>query len=129
MKTSSVYTAYAMKCRRQSQENIDNCIPVLDVQNHVRRNLTSLAEENWRRLKSALKSGVLVSRSWRAPATLVSSSDGFEREGLFATILLRALMVAEFVVNCRDGNGFRETRDTRARTFGDCAGSKNKRTH
>lgn len=33
---------------------------------------------------------MFVSRSYRAPAMLVSSSDGFARDGLFAAILLRA---------------------------------------
>jgi hypothetical protein len=53
---------------------------------------------------------VFVSRSNRAPAMLVSSSDGFWREALFGAILLSALaIVAVVVVRFKmDGGNFEE---------------------
>lgn len=56
--------------------------------------LTSRAETNCKGLRAAFRSGVLVSRSERAPAREVSSSEGFCREGLLGAILLRAAMIA-----------------------------------
>jgi hypothetical protein len=57
--------------------------------------LTSLADEIWRGRRAAFRSEVLVSRSYRAPAMVVSSSEGFWRDGLVAAILLRALIFAD----------------------------------
>lgn len=51
-----------------------------------------------------MRSAVFDSRSKRAVAMLVSSSEGLWREGLVAAILLRALMVA-VVVDGRIENG------------------------
>lgn len=60
------------------------------------RILTSRAETNCRGRRATLRSAVLVSRSYSAPAMLVSSSEGFWRDGLFGAILLSwgALMMA-----------------------------------
>jgi hypothetical protein len=57
--------------------------------------LTSLADEIWRGRRAAFRSLVFVSRSYRAVAMEVSSSEGFWRDGLVGAILLRALMVAD----------------------------------
>lgn len=51
--------------------------------------LTSRAETNWRGRSELLMSGMLVSRSYRALAMLVSISDGFCLDGLLGAILLR----------------------------------------
>lgn len=51
--------------------------------------LTSRAETNWRGRSELFMSGMLVSRSYRALAMLVSISDGFCLDGLLAAILLR----------------------------------------
>lgn len=70
--------------------------------------LTSRAETICRGRRAALRSVVLVSRSYKAWAMLVSSSEGFCREGLLAAILLRAwadilTVVHDGVVeDCRD---------------------------
>lgn len=80
--------------------------------------LTSRAETNCKGLRAALRSGVLVSRSARALARAVSSSEGCCLDGLFAAILLMAAMIVDkdgrkaacFLVDsrkewrgCRDG--------------------------
>lgn len=52
--------------------------------------LTSRAVTNWSGRSAERMSGMLVSRSWRAPAMLVSISDGEAREGLFGAILFNA---------------------------------------
>jgi hypothetical protein len=57
--------------------------------------LTSLADVIWRGRRAAFRSLVFVSRSYRAVAMEVSSSEGFWRDGLVGAILLRALMVAD----------------------------------
>ena len=64
------------------------------------RFLTSRADTNCRGRRATFRSAVLVSRSYRAPAMLVSSSDGFWRDGLFGAILLSwgELMIAVVVL-------------------------------
>jgi hypothetical protein len=56
--------------------------------------LTSRADTNCNGLKDAFKSGVLISRSERAVARDISSSEGCCLEGLLAAILLTAAMIA-----------------------------------
>ena len=55
------------------------------------QSLTSRAEVNCNGRRAALRSAVLDSRSYRAVAMLVSSSDGLWRDGLLAAILFMAL--------------------------------------
>lgn len=57
--------------------------------------LTSRADTNCKGLRAALRSGVLVSRSVRALAREVSSSEGCCLDGLLAAILLRAAMIVD----------------------------------
>jgi hypothetical protein len=52
--------------------------------------LTSRAETNCRGRRATLRSAVLVSRSYRAPAMLDSNSEGFDFEGELGAILFRA---------------------------------------
>lgn len=54
--------------------------------------LTSRADTNWRGRRATFKSGVLVSRSLRAVAKAFSRSEGLCLEGLFAAILLAAMV-------------------------------------
>lgn len=50
-----------------------------------------------------MRSAVLVSRSKRAPAMLVSSSDGLAREGLLGAILLIDMVAGLSLVSSRVG--------------------------
>lgn len=52
--------------------------------------LTSRAETKFRGRKALFMSGMLVSRSYRALAMLVSTSEGFCLEGLLGAILFKA---------------------------------------
>ena len=63
-----------------------------------RRNLTSRAETNCRGRRVAFRSCVLLSRSNRAPAMEVSSSEGLCRDGELRAILLTAAMVSNGVL-------------------------------
>lgn len=56
--------------------------------------LTSRAETNCRGRRVAFRSCVLLSRSKRAPAIAVSSSEGFCRDGELGAILLMAAIIA-----------------------------------
>jgi hypothetical protein len=56
--------------------------------------LTSRAETNCKGRRVAFRSCVLLSRSKRAPAIAVSSSEGFCRDGELEAILLMAAIIA-----------------------------------